>query len=286
MRTEPENTRPPRWKRPGGFAGLTVAALAAVLGLVAGCASPVTGTANRGPDTTTATPTTDPGTTDGQRPPTAPTEMPATTTQPDDDDASDAGTTTDTAAASTEQVLIDPFDSDGNLRPEYHIDTLDPVDVFGCDASLSAVSDNVFECAPYAAHTNVCWPGDSPYELLCSHGPTSYSLFLAVSETPLPAAPAVSQPVPWQLELGDGSVCAVRYGGAWGDGPGDSIGYYSCDGPSAFVLAAPASHPVDTTGDVWTVQTGQLGTDPSTPATTTQAVTVAYFAAFAAGASR
>jgi hypothetical protein len=162
------------------------------------------------------------------------------------------------------------------------------VTVEGCEASRSAVADDVYDCAPTAAGAGTCWPS-TPGSLLCVDDPWDKRLHRVAYRDPLPPVHPTATPDPFALTLDDGTRCRLRNGGA---GAGRADGYvaaYYCGDPYANVqvLWLPsqgAGTCIDRSSAVWTVKVGPLGApDAVFPPPQTRAVTSAWLAGGKAG---
>lgn len=174
------------------------------------------------------------------------------------------------------------MDSDGNPAPGYTVtDELGTgVDCSYALPAASALNDNIRWCSPTASSTNVCWSQPGSAVILCGMDPRKKELRRITLSSPVGPVTAPTDPLPWGLDLADGSHCAIRNGGAWDGRPDGLTGAYFCDGETAFVLTNGADPVVNTSSPIWTVQVGQLqGLDVPVPPPSAVAVTTAYFAA-------
>lgn len=184
----------------------------------------------------------------------------------------------DDPRSQTEIVLVVAVDADGQATSGFIVAAGAAEQVFGCGASQSAVNTGIYRCGPSAATADVCWGLADRVSLLCAYEPWGDTLYRSTADEVLQSLPAVADPLPWGIELSDGSRCRVRNGGSW-DGRADGLtGAYSCEGPSPFVLASDA--PVfDKSAGLWTVLVGELGDPRVAFAPPIEvAVTRAYFA--------
>lgn len=92
------------------------------------------------------------------------------------------------------------------------------------------------------------------------------------------AYPRPADPSPFGLELENGLLCRVRYGGSWPSPESDPrlAGAYSCrgQGTDTPIVWAESTYPIDRSEDRWTVLVG-----PSKGPLETVAVTKAIFLA-------
>jgi hypothetical protein len=162
------------------------------------------------------------------------------------------------------------------------------ITVEGCEASASAVADNVYSCSPTAAGAATCWPS-TPGSLLCVDDPWDKRLHRVSYNGPLPPVHPIATPDPFALVLDDGTRCLLRNGGAWGGRADGYVGVYGCGDPYAnlAVLWLPsqgAGTCIDRSSAAWTVKVGQLGApDANLPPPQTRAVTSAWLAGGKAG---
>jgi hypothetical protein len=163
------------------------------------------------------------------------------------------------------------------------------VTVEGCEASPSAVADDVYSCAPSAAGAGTCWPS-TPGSLLCVDNPWDKRLHRVAYRDTLPTVHPTATPDPFALVLDDGTRCLFRNGGAWGGRADGYVGVYGCGvggGGNLAVLWQPsqgAGTCIDRSSAVWTVKVGQLGApDANLPPPQTRAVTSAWLAGGKAG---
>ncbi|MEE6138143.1 hypothetical protein SKC41_17650 [Mycobacterium sp. 050128] len=154
--------------------------------------------------------------------------------------------------------------------------------VEGCEASPSAVADDVYSCAPSAAGAGTCWPS-TPGSLLCVDDPWDQRLHRVTYNGQLPPVRPPASPEPYALALDDGTRCSLRNGGAWGGRDDGYVGAYWCGNASAgLVVLCLQNAPTcidDRTGPTWTVKIGQLGAPGAhLPPPQTRAVASAWFA--------
>jgi hypothetical protein len=164
-----------------------------------------------------------------------------------------------------------------------------PITVEGCEASPSAVADNVYSCSPSAAGAGTCWPS-TPGSLLCVDNPWTKSLHRVSYHGALPPVQPTANPDPFALTLDDGTQCLFRNGGAWGGRADGYVGVYGCGangGSNPAVLWLPsqgAGTCIDRSSATWTVKVGQLGEPGANlPPPQTRAVTSAWLAGSKAG---
>lgn len=239
-----------------------VAAAATVI-VLAGCSS--SGSADQQPEVVTTVVTE-----------TATDSEPAPSSTGGDDGDSSAGTTP------TATVTVVAVGRDGQPRDGWTVDAGTDAQV-QCDPmtpSMSAVSDDIYECSPSAAGAHTCWPTPaSSTALLCGSDPWQKTLRQATSNVVLAPVTKPADPHPWALELANGVRCTLRHGGAWGGRADGYLGVYGCDGANNIVLAKSGQDFVDESSPQWTVKVGPLGAnDEDFPPPETVGVLRAYFA--------
>ncbi len=150
----------------------------------------------------------------------------------------------------------------------------------GCaNSSPAAVSSDIYSCDPPEAAAEVCWP--APASLLCMADPWSKTLRRFPSPGALPAVNPPESPMPFALELNDGTRCILPNGFDLGGRADDTVPIYGCGG-NIGVLAPPDWNPadaIDRTQPLWAVFVGQLGPrDTPFPVPIRHTVTTAWFA--------
>jgi hypothetical protein len=153
----------------------------------------------------------------------------------------------------------------------------------GCLASSpAAVGSDIYSCEPAQAAAEVCWP--APASVLCLTDPWSKALRRFPAPGPLPAVDPLPTPIPFALQLDDGTRCILPNGIDWGGRADDMVPAYGCNPgkTSMGVLIAPGDDPVtaiDRSQPVWVVRVGELG-PRATPfeSPRRRAVTTAWFA--------
>jgi hypothetical protein len=171
-----------------------------------------------------------------------------------------------TTIAPTVKVVVRPVTSAGHARAAFTV-TGEPsgqVDCSFASPSPGAVSANIEFCSPSAEYAVACWKAAAPHRVLCMRNARSHRLVRIPRVGPFAAtavAPA-AQRAPLVMTLGDGDVCSIRDGGAWGSLPGhpNLFGTYSCRHDGAVWATATAAHQgVNESNPVWTVRTAQFG---------------------------
>ena len=150
----------------------------------------------------------------------------------------------------------------------------------GCtETSPAAVAGEIYSCDPSEAAAEVCWP--APASLLCMTDPWSKTLRRFPSPGALPAVSPPSSPVPFAMQLDDGTRCILPNGVDLGGRADATVPIYGC-GQNIGVLAPPDWNPalaIDRTQPLWAVYVGQLGPrDTPLPVPIRHAVTMAWFA--------
>jgi hypothetical protein len=150
----------------------------------------------------------------------------------------------------------------------------------GCsDPSPAAVGNDIYTCDPPEAAAEVCWP--APASLLCLSDPWTKALRRFPSPGALPAAAPLASPMPFAMQLDDGTRCILPNGVDLGGRADETVPIYGC-GKNIGVLAPPDWNPadaIDRTQPLWAVFVGQLGPRPTPfPVPIRHTVTTAWFA--------
>jgi hypothetical protein len=128
--------------------------------------------------------------------------------------------------------------------------------------SPAALGNDIYACEPNQAMAQVCWPG--PASVLCLVEPWSKELRRFPAPGALPAVNPPATPMPFALQLNDGTGCVLAGGVDWGGRRDGLVPAYGCD-PSVIpkgVLIEPGQDPVsaiDRSQPAWTVRVGLLG---------------------------
>ncbi|HEX4587460.1 MAG TPA: hypothetical protein VH185_05780 [Mycobacterium sp.] len=153
----------------------------------------------------------------------------------------------------------------------------------GCPGpSPAAVGRDIYACQPDQAAAEVCWP--APASVLCLLDPWSKALRRFPAPGALPAVDPPVTPMPFALQLDDGTQCILPNGIDWGARADDMVPAYGCNPgkTSEGVLVAAGDDPVsaiDRSGPVWVVRIGELGPrDAAFESPRRHAVTTAWFA--------
>lgn len=146
--------------------------------------------------------------------------------------------------------------------------------------SPAAVNSNIYSCNPPEAAAQVCWP--APASLLCLADPWGKGLRRFSAPGALPAVNPPASPMPFAMQLDDGTRCILPNGIEWGGRADGTVPIYGCDG-NVGILAPPEWNPpdaIDRTQPLWAVYVGQLGPrDTPFPTPIRHTVTTAWFAA-------
>ena len=148
--------------------------------------------------------------------------------------------------------------------------------------SPAAVGKNIYACEPAQAAAEVCWP--APASVLCLTDPWSQALRRFAAPGALPAVDPPATPMPFALQLDDGTRCILPNGVDWGARADDMVPAYGCNPgkTSLAVLITPGDDPVsaiDRSQPVWVVRVGELGPrDTPFEWPRRHAVTTAWFA--------
>ncbi len=153
----------------------------------------------------------------------------------------------------------------------------------GClGPSPAAVAKDIYSCEPAQAAAEVCWP--APASVLCLTDPWSKALRRFAAPGALPAVDPPATPMPFALQLDDGTRCILPSGIDWGGRADDMVPAYGCNPgkTSMGVLIAPGDDPmsaIDRSQPVWVVRVGELGPrDTPFESPRRHAVTTAWFA--------
>ncbi len=174
--------------------------------------------------------------------------------------------TATTTAAPTIKVVVRPVTSTGHVHAGFTV-TGEPsgsVDCSFADPSPGAVSRNIELCSPSAEYAVACWKAAVPHRVLCMRNPGRKRVVRIPRSGPFAPtrrAPA-AQRAPLLMRLGDGDLCSIRDGGAWGSLPGhpNLFGTYSCRHHGAVWATSSAPHQgVNESNPGWTVRTAQFG---------------------------
>lgn len=176
-----------------------------------------------------------------------------------DDDA--PGPQPEEGAEATEVAEIVALTADDQVAAGFDVTPSDHV--VSCDyatPSHAAVGRDVVWCGSTADSADVCWIRADRVTLLCGTSPWEAELRELRSSRPLETIDPDPDPLPWGLELEDGTRCRIRVGGAWGGRADGWNGAYWCEGlEEVVVLASPDGQVVDRSGPAWTVHLGPLG---------------------------
>lgn len=183
----------------------------------------------------------------------------------------------------TQIVEVRLLGDDNRVPAGWSVSSDGSIPALDCYApSMYARGANIQSCGSHADGGSVCWAPPDQSNLYCSEDPWGHTVRKLASNQTLTEVPAPIDPVPWGLELSDGSRCAVRTGGAWPGGPNGTIPTYICGekDPTHYVLATPDQQAVDTSTPIWTVLGGDIEVDSIKPADPVRiAVAAAYYAA-------
>jgi hypothetical protein len=184
----------------------------------------------------------------------------------------------------TDVITVVAVGPNGQAASGYHVEPrFSSPDVSDCPAaSPAAVGKDIYACDPSAAAAEVCWP--APASLLCAVDPWDKSLRRFHSPGALPAVAPPATPVPFALQLDDGTRCILPNGIDLGGRADGTVPIYGCGQHSLplGVLAPPDWDPasaIDRSQPLWAVYVGQLG-PPTTPffPPIRHTVTTAWFA--------
>ncbi|MDX3129796.1 ATP-binding protein [Streptomyces europaeiscabiei] len=158
----------------------------------------------------------------------------------------------------TEAITVVAVDATGEARPGYTVVEQTGADnyVLGCLTSPAAKGSDIVYCSPNAATADVCWIKDDRTTVLCGDDPWKKRLLqYVVNDGPVPATGPESEPIPWAMELADGTRCRLRTGGAGALLPDEMVVMYYCGDTDILVTQGPRTPLLDTSAPGWTVQT-------------------------------
>lgn len=187
-------------------------------------------------------------------------------------------------APATTVVTVVPVDRDGNPAPGYTVESGGgEVDCGTPDSepSPASVGHDIVYCSPAAAAADICWTSPDRITILCGRDPWDKKLYQLTADAAITPVRAAAEPVPWALELDNGTRCRLRNGGAWSGRSDNLVGAYGCDRGDQVVLVPQESGTaiVDKTSPAWTVRLGVLDDKPTgSPPPTIVRVLTAYFA--------
>jgi hypothetical protein len=175
------------------------------------------------------------------------------------------------AAAATVKVVVRPVTSAGVHAAGFQVTReSERVDCSYTSPSPGAVDRYIDFCSPSVAYAIACWKARVAHHVLCMRNPASHELYRMPRSgrfAKSPLAPTKDR-APLRMVLGNGSVCTIRDGGAWGSLKNHPQwqGTYSCTGGDN-VWAPPHAHHdgVNEQNPSWTVHTASAyGTGPIT----------------------
>jgi hypothetical protein len=185
------------------------------------------------------------------------------------------------AAGATNVITVAAVSSSGQPRNGYQVvNRQASPNLTGCSGpSPAAVANNIYACEPPEAAAEVCWPAAA--SVLCLISPWDKALRRFPSPGALPTVNPPASPMPFALQLDDGTRCVLPNGFDLGGRADDTVPIYGC-GQNIGVLAPPDWNPadaIDRTQPLWAVFVGQLSTrDTPLPVPVRHTVTAAWFA--------
>lgn len=136
-----------------------------------------------------------------------------------------------------------------------------------CQIALGARTEGLYRCGTTADGWAVCWKKTAQW-MLCSRDPWDPVLSpLSYSADELPDVTPSADPVPWAVELSDGTRCLARNGGAWPKPPEGGFEFsYSCRLGSkyTFLFSRNGTY-FDKSAATWTAYHGDGETGTPTP---------------------
>jgi hypothetical protein len=192
---------------------------------------------------------------------------------------------------STSKITVVPVDKSVNPLPGYRVTSRADIDYdVDCgspqsDPSPVSVGANIVFCGTYTAPADVCWTRPDRRTVLCGRDPWDKVLYQYTARDSISSVSAAKDPLPWGLELEDGTKCRFRDGGAWAGRSDNLIGYYDCGADRDPVLApmvvgaqAASAQVIDKSLPTWTVKVGPLEDSTASPPPRKLGIVVAYFA--------
>ena len=184
-------------------------------------------------------------------------------------------------AGATTVVNVVAVNASGQPINGYHVvNRQTSANLSACTSpSPAAVSNNIYSCDPPESAASVCWP--APASVLCLVNPWTKDLRRYAAPGALPAVTPLASPMPFAMQLNDGTRCILPNGIDWGGRADDTVPIYGC-GSNVGILAPPDWNPadaIDRTQPLWAVFVGQLGPrDTPFPVPIRHTVTTAWFA--------
>ena len=175
----------------------------------------------------------------------------------------------------TRRVVVRPVDAGGHAVDGWTVERERDGKV-DCDgASMSSVSDDVYECFPTVEYAVACWKSRD-HTVLCLRDPRSKQLVRIAYRGTLSSVSAPERRTPLALTLRRGQHCQVRFGGAWGTPAAHPrwVGFFSCDHGS--VYGPGDGDGTDRSKDVWRVHVWRGGTEGNADDIVTRGVRTAY----------
>ncbi|BCZ21359.1 hypothetical protein MYSE111917_24510 [Mycobacterium senriense] len=187
-------------------------------------------------------------------------------------------------------VVLQPVDAQGNVENGWTEDTSranQPIDCSFGSPSRYDKSAGVRDCGASADSGDACWPAADGTHVLCLIDPFSHVLYrIRAQGLNTPRKPLAGDPIPFALQLDDGTQCRVRIGGAW-DRPTEHpnwVGHYACHDPSSIssprtfsAVWGPPDQGIDKGFGGWSVSVG-----PADGHLATRKVAKAFYVAVAA----
>jgi hypothetical protein len=195
-------------------------------------------------------------------------------------DAAPSAPSVASVAPHTVTVVVRPVTSSGHAASGFVVknEPTGSVDCSFAEESPGAVSDNILLCSPSAEYAVACWKAAAAKHALCMRDPHSHKLARIPRTGKFASAKVLHKDRgPLRMVLGNGAVCSIRDGGAWGQLQSHRkwVGTYSCTKGGDVWAPAKAKHQgVNETNPVWTVHTASAS---GTGAVSVRTVTKAWF---------
>jgi hypothetical protein len=165
----------------------------------------------------------------------------------------------------TTVVEVVPFDEEGNLVEGWEVvddGFAGTVDCRFDSPSHVSVGVDVTSCSPTAAGADVCWVLPDRVGLACGGVPWERRLHARYAEAPVGPVGLADEPLPWGIELLDGTHCRRRYGGSWGGRADGLNGLFWCERDGSFLGEGEVILGLlDTSEPTWIALRGPLSPD-------------------------
>lgn len=174
----------------------------------------------------------------------------------------DASTPAQHTLTHTASVVVRPVSWAAQVTPGFTVsrEKGGSVDCRFATASPGAVDADILQCSPSAEYATACWLSRTPHRSLCLRDPRSPQLVsirrTGVMAQALPYVAARRGPL--GVQLGDGTYCSIRIGGAGATlqgHPDYGTTYYCQHGQAIWAPFSTRDWGIDRSHPVWTVRT-------------------------------